>query len=59
MALIGCFLEYDGREYIALVEREVAGDEPQHSAFDCAGDRCVILLYLLADAAYLKVLPLS
>ncbi len=59
MALLGCFVAYDGWQYIALVAGEVREPSRTIPRSIALGTAIVILLYLLANIAYLKVLPLS
>jgi APA family basic amino acid/polyamine antiporter len=59
MALLGCFLAYDGWQYIALVAGEVREPSRNIPRSIALGTASVVLLYLLANVAYLRVLPLS
>jgi APA family basic amino acid/polyamine antiporter len=59
MALLGCFLAYDGWQYIALVAGEVREPSRNIPRSIALGTAAVVLLYLLANVAYLRVLPLS
>jgi APA family basic amino acid/polyamine antiporter len=59
MALLGCLLAYDGWQYIAFVAGEVRRPSRNIPRSIALGTAAVILLYLLANVAYLRVLPLS
>jgi APA family basic amino acid/polyamine antiporter len=59
MALLGCFLAYDGWQYIALVAGEVREPSRNIPRSIALGTAAVVLLYLLANVAYLRVLPLT
>src|SRR5712691_10549965 len=59
MALLGCLLAYDGWQYIALVAGEVREPSRNIPRSIALGTAAVVLLYLLANVAYLRVLPLS
>ena len=59
MALLGCLLAYDGWQYIALVAGEVREPSRNIPRSIALGTATVVLLYLLANVAYLRVLPLS
>jgi APA family basic amino acid/polyamine antiporter len=59
MALLGCFVAYDGWQYIAFVAGEVREPSRNIPRSIALGTAAVILLYLLANVAYLRVLPLS
>jgi APA family basic amino acid/polyamine antiporter len=59
MALLGCFLAYDGWQYIAFVAGEVREPSRNIPRSIAIGTGAVILLYLSANVAYLRVLPLS
>ena len=57
--MLGCFLAYDGWQYIAFVAGEVRDPRRNLPLSLGLGTGAVILLYLLANVAYLRVLPLS
>ena len=59
VAMLGCFLAYDGWQYIAFVAGEVRDPRRNLPLSLALGTGAVILLYLLANVAYLRVLPLS
>jgi APA family basic amino acid/polyamine antiporter len=59
VAMLGCFLAYDGWQYIAFVAGEVRDPRRNIPLSLAFGTGAVILLYLLANVAYLRVLPLS
>ncbi len=59
VALLGCFLAYDGWQYIAFVAGEVRDPSRNVPRSIALGTAVVIALYLLANVAYLRVLPLS
>jgi APA family basic amino acid/polyamine antiporter len=59
MALLGCLLAYDGWQYIALVAGEVREPSRNIPRSIALGTAAVVLLYLLANVAYLRMLPLS
>ena len=59
MALLGCFVAYDGWQYIAFVAGEVRAPSRTIPRSIALGTAAVILLYLLANVAYLRALPLS
>src|SRR5262249_45216735 len=59
VALLGCFLAYDGWQYVAFVAGEVRRPSRNIPLALALGTASVILLYLLANLAYFWVLPLS
>ena len=59
MALLGCFVAYDGWQYVAFVAGEVQEPSRNIPRSIALGTAAVILLYLLANVAYLRVLPVS
>ena len=59
VAMLGCFLAYDGWQYIAFVAGEVRDPRRNLPLSLALGTGAVILLYFLANVAYLRVLPLS
>jgi APA family basic amino acid/polyamine antiporter len=59
VAMLGCFVAYDGWQYVAFVAGEVRDPRrniPRSLALGCG---VVVLLYLLANVAYFRVLPLA
>lgn len=59
IAMLGCFLAYDGWQYIAFVAGEVRNPQRNLPVALAVGTGIVIVLYLLANLAYMRVLPLS
>jgi APA family basic amino acid/polyamine antiporter len=59
IAMLGCFLAYDGWQYIAFVAGEVKNPKRNIPLSLALGTGAVILVYVLANVAYLRVLPLS
>src|SRR5262249_33425523 len=59
LAMLGCFLAYDGWQYIACVAGEVREPKRYIPLALAIGTGAVILLYLLANVAYMRALPLS
>jgi basic amino acid/polyamine antiporter, APA family len=59
VTFLGCFLAYDGWQYIAFVAGEVKNPSRNIPAALALGTGVVILLYVLANLAYFRVLPLS
>ena len=59
VTLLGCFLAYDGWQYVALVAGEVQRPSRNVPLALALGAGAVILLYLLANLAYFRVLLLS
>jgi APA family basic amino acid/polyamine antiporter len=59
VALLGCFLAYDGWQYVAFVAGEVRSPSRNIPLALALGTAAVILLYVLANVAYFRVLPLS
>jgi len=59
VAFLGCFLAYDGWQYIAFVAAEVKNPNRNIPVALALGTGVVILLYVLANVAYFRVLPLS
>ncbi|HEU0141233.1 MAG TPA: amino acid permease, partial [Bryobacteraceae bacterium] len=59
IAMLGCFLAYDGWQYIAFVAGEVRNPQRNLPLALGLGTGAVIILYLLANLAYMRVLPLS
>ena len=59
LAMLGCFLAYDGWQYIAFVAGEVREPKRYIPLALTIGTGAVILLYLLANVAYMRVVPLS
>ncbi|MCZ2079748.1 MAG: amino acid permease [Bryobacterales bacterium] len=59
IAMLGCFLAYDGWQYIAFVAGEVRNPQRNLPLALGLGTGAVIVLYLLANLAYMRVLPLS
>jgi APA family basic amino acid/polyamine antiporter len=57
--MLGCFLAYDGWQYIAFVAGEVKNPKRNIPLSLALGTGAVILVYVLANVAYLRVLPLS
>jgi len=59
VVMLGCFLAYDGWQYIAFVAGEVRDPKRNIPLSLALGTGAVIVLYLLANVAYFRVLPLS
>ena len=59
LAMLGCFLAYDGWQYIAFVAGEVREPQRNIPLSLALGTAIVILLYLSANLAYFHVLPLG
>ena len=59
LALLGCFLAYDGWQYIAFAAGEVRDPRRNIPRALAIGTGAVMLLYLLANIAYSRVLPLD
>lgn len=57
--LLGCFVAYDGWQYIAYVAGEVRNPQRNLPLSLCLGVGAVILIYLLANVAYMRVLSLA
>lgn len=58
-AILGCFVAYDGWQYIALVAGEVRRPSRSLPVSLALGTVAVILLYVLANVAYFHVLPVQ
>ena len=58
-AILGCFVAYDGWQYIALVAGEVRQPSRNLPLSLLLGTSAVILLYVLANVAYFRVLPVE
>src|SRR5947209_14319122 len=56
---LGCFLAYDGWQYVAFVAGEVRKPSRSIPLALALGTGMVILLYVLANMAYFRVLPVS
>jgi APA family basic amino acid/polyamine antiporter len=56
-ATLGCFVAYDGWQYIAFVAGEVRRPQRNLPLSLGLGTGAVILLYVLANVAYFRVLP--
>ena len=59
IALLGCFVAYDGWQYIAFVAGEVRQPRRNLPLALAAGTGTVILLYVLANVAYFRILPMA
>ena len=59
VVMLGCFLAYDGWQYIAFVAGEVRDPKRNIPLSLALGTGAVIVLYLLANVAYFRVLPIS
>jgi len=59
VTLLGCFLAYDGWQYVAFVAGEVRKPSRTIPLALALGTGAVILLYVVANVAYFRVLPLS
>jgi APA family basic amino acid/polyamine antiporter len=59
IALLGCFAAYDGWQYIAFVAGEVQDPRRNILLSLILGTGAVMLVYLLANIAYMRVLPLE
>ena len=59
VTLLGCLLAYDGWQYVAFVAGEVRKPSRNIPLALAFGTGAVILLYVLANVAYFRVLPLS
>jgi len=57
--MLGCFLAYDGWQYIAFVAGEVRDPKRNIPLSLALGTGAVIVIYLLANIAYFRILPLS
>jgi len=58
-AILGCFVAYDGWQYIAFVAGEVKRPSRNLPVSLALGTVAVILLYVLANVAYFRVLPVQ
>jgi APA family basic amino acid/polyamine antiporter len=58
-AILGCFVAYDGWQYIAFVAGEVQKPSRNLPVSLAVGMSVVILLYVLANVAYFRVLPVE
>jgi basic amino acid/polyamine antiporter, APA family len=58
-AILGCFVAYDGWQYIAFVAGEVRRPSRNLPFSLALGTAAVILLYVLANVAYFRVLPVE
>jgi len=56
-ATLGCFVAYDGWQYIAFVAGEVRQPQRNLPLSLALGTGAVIVLYVLANIAYFRVLP--
>ena len=59
VAILGCFVAYDGWQYIAFVAGEVREPNRNLPLSLAAGTAAVILLYVLANVAYFRILPIA
>jgi APA family basic amino acid/polyamine antiporter len=59
LAMLGGFLAYDGWQYIAFVAGEVREPKRNIPLALAGGTGFVVLLYLLANVAYMRILPLK
>ncbi len=59
IAMLGCFVALDGWQYIAFVAGEVREPKRNIPLSLAVGCGAVVLLYLLANVAYLRTLPLT
>ena len=57
MAVLGCFVAYDGWQYVSFVAGEVREPRRNLPLSLALGTGIVILLYVLANVAYFRVLP--
>ena len=59
VTILGCFVAYDGWQYIAFVAGEVREPKRNLPLSLAGGTGAVILLYVLANVAYFRVLPVA
>jgi APA family basic amino acid/polyamine antiporter len=59
VVMLGCFLAYDGWQYIAFVAGEVRDPKRNIRLSLALGTGAVIVIYLLANIAYFRILPMS
>jgi len=59
VTILGCFVAYDGWQYIAFVAGEVREPNRNLPLSLTVGTGAVILLYVLANVAYFRVLPVA
>ena len=59
IAILGCFVAYDGWQYISFVAGEVHRPRRNLPLSLALGTGAVILLYILANVAYFRVLPVE
>ena len=59
VATLGCFVAYDGWQYVAFVAGEVRQPRRNIPLSLALGTGAVMLLYVLANVAYFRVLPLE
>jgi basic amino acid/polyamine antiporter, APA family len=59
VAMLGCFIAYDGWQYVSFVAGEVREPQRNLPLSLALGTAAVTLLYLLANLAYMHVLPLG
>ncbi len=59
VAMLGCFVAYDGWQYVAFVAGEIRNPKRNIPLSLALGTGVVILFYLLANLAYFRVLPLA
>jgi APA family basic amino acid/polyamine antiporter len=58
-AILGCFVAYDGWQYISFVAGEVRKPSRNLPISLALGTAIVMLLYVLANVAYFRVLPME
>lgn len=59
VAMLGCFVAYDGWQYVAFVAGEVRQPRRNIPLSLALGTGAVILVYVLANVAYFRALPLD
>ncbi|HZT31718.1 MAG TPA: amino acid permease [Bryobacteraceae bacterium] len=59
IAMLGCFVAYDGWQYVAFVAGEIRDPRRNIPLSLGLGTGLVVLLYFLANVAYFRVLPLA
>ena len=59
IAVLGCFVAYDGWQYVAFVAGEVRNPKRNIPLALALGTAALVLVYVVANIGYMRVLPLT